>query len=244
MPDTELIFYLLLLLVAFLYAAVGHGGASGYLALMSFYSFEPGTMRSSALLLNIIVSLLAFLQFYRRGYFRWSLFWPFAVASIPAAFLGGRIIVEPGLYKQILGVLLLFPVIKLAGLKYKPEKKIREQDPVISILIGLIIGLFSGMIGIGGGIILSPVILLLNWAGMKQTAAVSALFIFVNSLAGLAGILTTGFDFQPETGILLAIVFTGGLAGSYFGAKKFDSVLLKRILAAVLLIAAVKLLFT
>lgn len=241
---TEILFYLLLLLVAFLYASVGHGGASGYLALMALYSFTPETMRPTALLLNIIVSLIAFIQYSRSGYFRWKLFWPFAVTSIPASFAGALIIIDPGLYKMILGILLLFPVIKLAGINFKSEKNIQKQNLLLSLLIGAIIGLFSGMIGIGGGIILSPLILLLHWADMKQTAAVSALFIFVNSLAGLAGIFTTGFDYKPEMGIMIAIAFTGGLAGSYFGAKKFESALLKKILAAVLLIAAVKLIFT
>ncbi len=244
MMHTEIIFYLLLLLVAFLYASVGHGGASGYLALMSFYSFDPGTMRSSALLLNIIVSLIAFVQYYRSGYFGWQLFWPFAITSIPAAFTGGLIAVNAGLYKQILGVLLLFPAVRLAGINFHSEISKKEQNIIASLLIGAVIGLASGIIGIGGGIILSPVILLLHWADMKQTAAISALFIFVNSLAGLAGLFATGFEYKPEMGMMIAIAFTGGLAGSYFGAKKFESALLKKILAAVLLIAAVKLLFT
>lgn len=241
---TEILFYLLLLLVAFLYASVGHGGASGYLALMALYSFTPETMRPTALLLNIIVSLVAFIQYYRSGHFRWKLFWPFAFTSIPASFAGALIIIDPKLYKIILGILLLFPVIKLAGINFKSEKNIRKQNLLLSLLIGATIGLFSGMIGIGGGIILSPIILLLHWADMKQTAAVSALFIFVNSLAGLAGLFTNGFDYKPEMGIMIAVAFAGGLAGSYFGAKKFETALLKRILAAVLLIAAVKLLFT
>ncbi len=240
----EILFCFFLLLVAFLYASVGHGGASGYLALMALYSFTPETMRPTALLLNIIVSLVAFIQYYRSGHFRWKLFWPFAITSIPASFAGALIIIDPSLYKMILGILLLFPVIKLAGINFKSEKNIQKQNLLLSLLIGATIGLFSGMIGIGGGIILSPIILLLHWADMKQTAAVSALFIFVNSLAGLAGLFTNGFDYQPEMGIMIAVAFGGGLTGSYFGSKKFESALLKRILATVLLIAAFKLLFT
>ena len=241
---TEIIFYLLLLLVAFLYSSVGHGGASGYLALMAFFSFAPDTMRPTALLLNIFVSLIAFIQYYRSGHFRWQLFWPFAIASIPAAFIGGLIIIDAELYKRILGVLLLFPVVWLGGIKFKEEKNKKEQSFVASMLIGAFIGLLSGMIGIGGGIILSPVILLLHWANMKQTAAVSALFILVNSVAGLAGLFTNGFDYRPEMIWMIVVAFTGGLAGSYLGARRFKSIFLKRILAVVLLIASVKLLIT
>ena len=239
----EIIFYLLLFFVAFLYSSVGHGGASGYLALMAFYSFAPETMRPTALILNLFVSLTAFIQYNRSGHFRWKLFWPFAIASIPAAFLGGLIIIDAAWYKKILGILLLFPVVRLGGVKFDSEKTDKEQTLFASLLIGGCIGLFSGMIGIGGGIILSPVILLLHWANMKQTAAVSALFIFVNSLAGLAGIFTTGFEYKPEIIWLIVIAFAGGLAGSYLGAKKFNNIFLKRLLAVVLLMASIKLLF-
>lgn len=241
---SELLFYFLLLLVAFLYASVGHGGASGYLALMAFFSFAPATMRPTALLLNVFVSFVAFAQYYSSGYFQWKLFLPFAITSIPAAFLGGLITVDAGLYKKILGVLLFFPIIKLAGVKFRTAQSVKELNFYVALLIGEVIGLFSGMIGIGGGIILSPVILLLHWADMKHTAAVSALFIFVNSIAGLAGMFTGGFEYKPEMSWMIAIAFAGGLAGSYLGAKKFENILLKRMLAAVLVIASVKLIST
>jgi uncharacterized membrane protein YfcA len=241
---TDFLFYGLLLLVAFLYASVGHGGASGYLALMVFFSFSPETMKSTALILNIFVSLIAFVQYYRNGYFRWNLFWPFALTSIPLAFVGGWLTLDADIYKKILGVLLLFPVLRLFGMNVKTEEAKGELKIGTAMIVGAIIGLLSGMIGIGGGIILSPIILLLHWANMKQTAAVSALFIFVNSLAGLAGNYSSGFEFQTETVWLVAIAFIGGLAGSYFGAKRFNSLLLRKILALVLLIASVKLLTT
>lgn len=239
----EYLFYLLLFIVALLYSSVGHGGASGYLALMAFFSFAPETMRPTALLLNIFVSLTAFIQYYRSGHFRWQLFWPFALASIPAAFIGGLIVVDAKLYKTILGVLLLFPVVRLGGLKFNEDKNKKEQVLLASLIIGGLIGLLSGVIGIGGGIILSPVILLLHWANMKQTAAVSALFILVNSLAGLAGLFTKGFDFRPEMVWMIVVAFIGGLAGSYLGAMKFEGAILKKVLAVVLLMASIKLLF-
>ena len=238
------LFYFLLLAVAFLYSSVGHGGASGYLALMAFFSFPTDTMRITALLLNIFVSLIAFSQYYRSGFFKWSLFIPFAIASIPAAFFGGLFTVDAGIYKKILALLLIFPVIKLAGLKVSTEQPIKSINIYVALVIGAVIGFFSGMIGIGGGIILSPVILLLHWANMKQSAAVSALFIFVNSIAGLAGCFTKDFHFNNQMGAMIAIALVGGVAGSYFGAKIIENKLLKRMLAAVLVIASVKLFTT
>lgn len=239
-----ILFYILLLLVAFLYSSVGHGGASGYLALMAFFSFAPETMRPTALLLNIFVSFISFVQYYRSGYFKWNLFWPFAIASVPAAFIGGLITVDAGFYKKTLAVLLLFSVVKLLGIKIPVKEFSLKQNTTIAIFVGAIIGLFSGMIGIGGGIILSPLILLFHWADMKKTAAVSALFIFVNSLAGLAGLFIHGFEYKSEMGLMILIAFIGGAAGSYFGAKKFESALLSKLLAIVLIIAIVKLVIT
>ncbi len=245
--NTETAYWLfipLLFVIAFLYSSVGHGGASGYLALMTFFSFAPETMRQTALLLNVFVSLTAFIQYYRSGYFKWSLFWPFALASFPAAFIGGLITVDAGLYKKILAVLLLFSVVKLLEVKIQTKEFNIKQNIFIALLIGAVIGLFSGMIGIGGGIILSPLILLLHWADMKKTAAVSALFIFVNSLAGLAGLFTKGFEYKNEMTLMIIIAFAGGIVGSYFGAKKFDNVFLNKLLAVVLIIASIKLIIT
>ncbi len=238
---SDILFYILLPVVAFLYAAVGHGGASGYLALMAFFSFAPDFMRPTALLLNLAVSLIAFIQYNKQGHFSLKLFWPFALASVPAAFIGGMLVVDAVVYKKVLAVLLLFSVIRLVGFKTQEAKTESHPQVLIALAIGAVIGLLSGMIGIGGGIILSPVILLLHWADMKKTAAVSALFIFVNSLAGLAGLFTKGFQLESQMLWMLLIAFAGGALGSYFGAGHFENKKLKWILALVLLIASVKL---
>jgi uncharacterized membrane protein YfcA len=170
---------LLLAIMAFLYASVGHGGASGYLAVMAIFAIAPSIMKQTALLLNLGVSLMSFIAFFRQGFFRWKLFWPFALGSIPAAFLGAKIPLTDSTYKQILGFCLLMAVIRMVyQLK---EEKSNPLIPVLGVFIGGIIGLLSGMIGIGGGIILSPLLLLFRWASLKEAAAVSALFIFVNS---------------------------------------------------------------
>ncbi len=240
----DLIFYLLLLSVAFLYATVGHGGASGYLALMALWAFPPDSMRPAALMLNVLVSATAFVQYFRAGHFRWELFWPFALASVPAAYIGGLIELDQSLYRQILAVLLLFSVLRLAGFGSQRWDELQPVRLVIALPMGAVIGLLSGMIGIGGGILLSPLILLLGWADMKRTAAVSALFILVNSLSGLAGLYAKGLELNAQTGFMAAVAFGGGLIGSWLGSAKFGQVALSRILAAVLLIASVKLFFS
>lgn len=238
------LFYLILFFVAFLYAAVGHGGASGYLALMALYGVAPEEMKPTALMLNLFVSLTSFIQYYRGGYFLKKLFIPIAAASIPMAFIGGMIAIEENIYKRILGVLLLFTVIRFFFFKNVEDKDLKPSNLTISIATGAVVGLLSGMIGIGGGIILSPILLLLQWTNQKQTAAISAAFIFVNSVAGLGGMLTQGISFTGNMVMYIIVAFTGGLLGAYFGSKKFNQNVLKYVLATVLLLASYKLLFT
>lgn len=242
--DIIIIFYILLFLVAFLYSSVGHGGASGYLALMAIFSISPDVMKPTALLLNLFVSLTSFIQFYRGKHFNWKIFLPFAIASVPMAFVGGLIKVDAEVYKKILGLLLLIPIARFLFFSNIRVDEIRKSNIALSLLIGAAIGFLSGLIGIGGGIILSPILLLLKWTDMKQTAAISALFIFVNSLSGLAGQLTKGINFGPNMYGYVAVAFAGGLFGAYYGSLRFRQVILKYMLAAVLIVAAYKLLFT
>ncbi|TRW25652.1 sulfite exporter TauE/SafE family protein [Flavobacterium zepuense] len=238
------LFYGIIFFVAFLYAAVGHGGASGYLALMALYGVAPEEMKPTALMLNLFVSLTSFIQYYRGGYFLKKLFLPIAAASIPMAFIGGMITVEENIYKRVLGVLLLFPVIRFFFFKNVEDKDLKPSNLTIAIVTGAVVGLLSGMIGIGGGIILSPILLLLQWTNQKQTAAISAAFIFVNSVAGLGGMLTQGISFTGNMVMYIVVAFIGGLLGAYFGSKKFNQNVLKYVLATVLLLASFKLLFT
>lgn len=241
--DLIWLFIPLLFVVAFLYASVGHGGASGYLALMAIFAFNPAIMKSSALLLNIFVSFIAFYQYYKGGYFKWQLFLPFVITSVPASFIGASVTLDPGIYNKILGVLLIFPILRLAGVVGKEsEEEMKEAPWVAALAIGALIGLLSGMIGIGGGIILSPVILLMHWGNMKQTAAASALFIFVNSISGFAGMLTNGEIIDVSAYVLLIFALGGGIFGAYFGSTQFNPKTLKAVLAVVLVIACIKLL--
>ena len=239
-----LLFYGLLFIVAFLYASVGHGGASGYLALMALFSIAPQVMKPTALMLNLFVSLTSFIQFYRGEHFRWKVFWPFALASIPLAYLGGLVVVDGAVYKKILGFLLIIPIVRFYFFSNAKVDEKKETNIPLSLFIGGAIGFLSGLIGIGGGILLSPVLLLLKWTDQKQTAAISALFIFVNSLSGLAGQFTKGIHFTSDMFVFVVIAFVGGLCGAYFGALRFQQTFLKNVLATVLLMAACKLLFT
>ncbi len=246
MLQTENIYLFLLMLpiVAFLYASVGHGGASGYLALMALFSFAPETMKPTALLLNLFVAGISFYYYYKGGFFNKKLFLSFAVTSIPLAFVGGTIEIDASIYKKILAILLVFAILKMLNVFGKESDSIKQVKLWHGLLVGGIIGFFSGLIGIGGGIILTPLILLLHWGNMKEAAAVSALFIWVNSAAGLVGQLSSGVQLETETFVLVAIALIGGIIGGYLGSKKLNNQKLRYMLAFVLVIACVKLFFT
>ena len=237
------LFIIVLPLISFLYASVGHGGASGYLALMTLFSFAPEMMRSTALLLNLFVSGIAFYHYYNAGHFNKKLFLYFALSSIPLSFVGGLLEINPSFYKKTLGLILLFAIIKLLydfGNKKIQIKQVRLWQ---GLIFGGLIGFFSGLIGIGGGIILTPIILLFHWGDMKSAAAVSALFIFVNSASGLLGQVYLGAEINIETFALVGIALIGGFVGSYLGSKQMNSSVLRYILAFVLTLASIKLFF-
>jgi len=242
--DTPVLFLLLLPIVAFLYSAVGHGGASGYLALMSFWSFPVAVMKPTALTLNLFVSALAFIAYARKRHFRWSLFLAFAIGSVPMAYIGGRMVVDVRIYRMILAVFLIFAVLRLMGWLGRTSPSSRPHGWVFPIVLGALIGLFSGIIGIGGGVILSPLIILIGWGNVKEAAAVSAAFIWVNSAAALIGYHQVGDWLGSETWLLVGLAFFGGLAGAYLGSTRFETQSLKRMLALVLFIASLKLFFS
>ncbi len=242
--STALILFLMILpVISFLYASVGHGGASGYLALMALFSFPNEMMKQTALLLNLFVAGISFYHYYRAGHFKKNLFIPFAIGSVPAAFIGGTMSLEPMVYKKILGILLLFAIVRMLWKGATDETKITEVKFTQALLFGLAVGFFSGLIGIGGGIILTPLILLLHWGNMKEAAAVSALFIWVNSAAGLMGQFSSGVTLVPLSGLMVVIAVLGGIYGSYLGSRKWNNKFLEYFLAFVLTTASLKLLF-
>lgn len=235
------LFGALLAVVAFLYSSVGHGGASGYLALMAIFSFPVWVMKPSALVLNLFVSGISFFFYYRKKIFKLKLFYSFAISSVPAAFIGGMIPLENNYYKLLLGFVLVLTALRLFGFFNSKETVSRKINIPLALFIGFGIGLLSGMLGIGGGVILSPILLLLGWANLKETAAISSLFIFVNSVAGLSGFFMNGNRVPIETFYLIPIAVFGGMFGAYYGSGSFSNKVLKGVLATVILFASVKL---
>ncbi|TAE31780.1 MAG: sulfite exporter TauE/SafE family protein [Cytophagales bacterium] len=234
-------FLLCLFVVGFLYASVGHGGASGYMATMILFGISPVLMKPSALLLNLFVSTVSFVQFYRAGHFRWNTFWPFALASIPLAFVGAKLPLTDTLYKYLLAFCLLMAVLRLLWTVRDQEGSSRPIPLWAGLVSGGVIGLLSGMLGIGGGIILSPLMLFFNWGRLKEVAATSALFIFVNSLSGLFGLVSKGYTPDSAVWTWIGVAFAGGLLGGYFGSHRFSVPVLRYALAVGLLVAGVKL---
>lgn len=236
-------FILLIIIIALLYASIGHGGASGYLALMAIFSIEPIFMRSSALTLNLFVAGISFIAYYRGGYFKPGILLPFIVTSIPAAFLGASINIDPRTYKIILGIFLLLAVTRMLFIKPKLNEDIKNPTVLPALIIGAGLGFISGMIGIGGGILLSPILILLGWANIKEAAATSALFIFLNSAAGLFGLAQLGIVENPHMAIWIICAICGGLIGGFAGSLRFSKIRLQYILAFVLVMASIKLFF-
>jgi len=232
-----------MLVAAFGYAAVGHGGASAYIAAMALAGVAPAEMRPIALLLNILVSSMGTWKFHRAGFFRWRLFWPFALVSIPMAYLGGAITLPGNAYKILVGVVLLYAAWQLwrSGGSGAEMREVREPPLGGAMVIGASMGLLAGLTGVGGGIFLSPLLLMLGWAGTKQTSAVAAPFILVNSLAGLAAVFVAKSAVLPTyVWILVPAVLVGGWLGAEYGSRRFANPVVRRVLAVVLALAGAK----
>ena len=225
---------------AALYASVGHGGASAYLAIMGLWGMAPAEMKPIALLLNIAVSLVALCSFARAGHFNGRLFWPLAAASVPAAFVGGWMHTTDPVFKLILAAALVFGAWRLCFARAVDGRELRTPHPATLSGLGLSIGFLSGLIGIGGGIFLTPILILAGWAGSKPAASISAAFIFANSLSGLGGYLSKGGSMPGLAWMLLPATLAGGWLGSFWGSSVAPNPILRRVLAAVLAVAAVK----
>ena len=241
MPD-NITLSLLIFVAAVLYSSVGHAGASGYLAVMALLNMAPESMKPTALILNVLVATIGTIQFVRAGHFSWSFFWPFALGSVPFAFFGGWLKIDDDIYKKIVGVILILSAIRMAiSLRAKSEEIRAEINPAWRVASGVLIGFLAGLTGTGGGIFLSPLILLLRWADAKRTAATSVLFILFNSIAGLAGNITQVKGIPDNIAYLLIAAGLGGFTGSWMGSKKLDNRGIKILLAAVLIVAGIKL---
>jgi hypothetical protein len=244
--QTVLFIALAVLVMATLYSAVGHGGGSGYLAVLAIASIAPEQMRPTALILNVVVSSIATWKFSASGTFRKELFLPLICASIPASFVGGIIEIPSQIYKPVVGLVLLYAAFRLF-IPIQGNEQTKKPVLFLVLLAGATIGIFSGVIGVGGGIFLSPLILLLGWTTARQTAAITAPFILVNSVAALGGIATDSSTIPVEFGFIVPLtiaVVVGGFIGSSFGSKKLGHQGLRATLGVVLFIAASKMFIT
>jgi hypothetical protein len=236
----------LLALIAFaalLYSSVGHGGASGYLAAMALFGLAPVFMKPAALAMNIVVAGLVFYRLWRAGYFDARLFWPFALGSIPLAFVGGALTLPGGFYKILVAVALLIAAARLIWNAQDHEARATPKT-WMALTSGAGLGLLSGITGVGGGIFLSPLLLLLRWANMRTSAAVSAAFILVNSIAGLAGHATVAVAWPAQLPLLMLAALAGALIGSELAVRRLAPATLRQVLGVVLVIAAGKMLYT
>jgi uncharacterized membrane protein YfcA len=241
MNSTDALLAILIFVAALLYSSVGHGGASGYLAAMALMGVAPAVMKPAALALNILVASVAFAKFYRSGAFSWTLLWPFILASVPFAWLGGWIILPTQFYKPLVGCVLIYT----AWYSFRSAKR-SESVPIstplifLRLFVGAVLGFLSGLTGVGGGIFLSPLLLVLGWAPIKVISGVSAAFILVNSIAGLLGVMQSPITLPPALPWWAVAAVAGGLIGAEYGSRRFGNPVIKKLLALVLAIAGVK----
>jgi uncharacterized membrane protein YfcA len=242
-PENLPLFIFLILVVAFLYSSVGHAGASGYIAVMAILGMAPATIKPIALVLNILVASIGIWQFRRAGHFSWRLFWPFAIFSIPMAFMGGALNLPTHIFRLVIGIVLLFSAIRFF---VKPADDEAIEPPALpaALGVGAGLGLLSGLTGTGGGVFLTPLMLVMKWSRIRVASGVSALFILVNSIAGLLGNLTATHEIPAFAAPLALAAIVGGWLGSYLGSNRFSVPLIHRLLALVMVVAGFKLIWT
>jgi uncharacterized membrane protein YfcA len=235
----------LMAVAAALYTSVGHGGASAYLALMALFGVSAATMKPTALVLNLFVAGFAAIRYLRAGQFNARLFLSFAVTAIPMAFVGGKLTLPGDIYRPLVGFVLWAAALRLLW----PSKRLAEREPTppplwISLPAGAAIGLLAGLTGTGGGIFLSPLILLFGWEEPRKTSGVAAAFILANSAAGLAGAVASFNALPPELAWLVGAVLGGALIGTWLGVSRLPRQRLLQALGLVLTVAGFKLIFT
>lgn len=237
---------ILIFIAAMLYASVGHAGASGYLAAMALMGMAPAVMKPTALVLNILVAIIACAKFYRLGAFSWRLFLLLAVASVPFAYLGGSINLPSQIYKPLVGIILIYAAgySLLTAHKSLHERSTVTPPLILVLMCGGVLGFLSGLTGVGGGIFLSPLLLMLRWAPVKVISGVAAAFILVNSIAGLLGLTTTAPELPSGIVFWGIAAVLGGYLGAEFGSKRLGNPSIQRLLLLVLVIAGIKMILT
>ncbi len=237
---------LLIAIVACVFASVGHGGASGYLAILSLTTLQTKSVAATALILNLVVATIAFIAFRQARYFSWNLTWPFLLGAAPFAFIGSKLHLSDRVYFILVGAVVLWAGLRLLLANTDAAIADVDQPPSrgMGLAVGSGIGMLSGMVGVGGGIFLSPIVVLSKWADAKRAAAASAIFIVSNSAIGLAARSSEGLALPPNFVGLIGGGAAGAILGSWIGARRMPVPWLRRLLGAVLLIAALKLLLT
>ena len=241
--DFSLYFLGSIVIAAVLYSSVGHGGASGYLAVMALFGLEPSLMKPAALTMNVFVTILVLSRLNKAGHFNWRLFTPFVITSMPLAFIGGAFTIDSSLYKIIVGTALLLAVVRMVW-RTHDDYELRIPSIPIAMTVGAVLGFISGLTGVGGGIFLSPLLLFFHWTNMRGSAAIAAGFILLNSLAGLAGYATTDQPWPEGITILVVAALAGGAIGSELNVRRVAPVQLRKALALVLMIAGIKMIAT
>ncbi|MEM5318561.1 sulfite exporter TauE/SafE family protein [Paraburkholderia sp. JHI869] len=237
-----LLIYGAFLAVALLYASTGQAGASGYIAIMALLGYEPDSIKPTALVLNILVSLVANWRFIRDRHFNWQLFWPFALPAIPMALLGGYITLQKTWFEYLLGILLLIAGTLSLARKPSNDHAVRPPSWPVALVCGAVIGFASGLTGVGGGVLLTPLLLLCRWSSTRTAASVSALFILCNSLAALAGNWSATDHLPDGTGRLALVVIVGGWFGAHLGSRWLSPRQIHFLLGIVMMAASLKLL--
>jgi uncharacterized membrane protein YfcA len=242
-PGSLLVLAGLVFVAATLYASVGHGGASGYLAAMALVGVAPEAMRPAALALNVLVAGIGTVAFVRVGRFSWGRLWPFALLSVPAAFVGGTVELAPGLYRPVVGAVLLYSAFRLV--RPSPAAGEARALPVpVALACGAAIGLLSGLVGVGGGIFLSPLLVLARWADVRTASGIAAAFILVNSLAGLLGQATQGAALPSFLPALAGAAAVGGGIGAWLGSRRLPPTAVRCALSVVLVVAGLKMILS
>lgn len=234
---------LMIFATAALYSSVGHAGASGYLAAMALFGLSPAVMKPTALALNILVAVIALTMFYRAGYFSWSTYWPFGLGAAPFAFIGGGLTLPATAYKIVVGIVLVYSAVRLFYTANNPPPATGGMKAAVSIPVGVGLGFLSGLTGVGGGIFLSPILLLTGWADPRTTSAVAAAFILVNSIAGLLGHYVSVSNLPEAIPVWAVAAAAGAMVGARYGSRKFSNPLIRRLLSVVLVLAGLKMIF-
>lgn len=245
LPAVEYSYFLLILItvMAVLYSSVGHGGASGYLAAMAFFNLSPDVMKPAALIMNVFVASFVLWRLSRERYFNWQLFLPIAIGSIPLAFIGGSLTLDAGHYKWLIGGLLILAALHMI-FRIPAHEQTVPVKPWLALLFGAVLGFIAGLTGIGGGIYLSPLLLMLSWTTMRESAAIAAGFILVNSTAGLSGYMTTSDHLPEGIPVLVLCALAGAIVGARMVVHSASVSLLRRILGIVLIIAGTRMALT